>query len=409
MTRVNDAGQVEWMIGTNLDVTDRNLADAKLRLIAAELSESDRRKSEFLAMLAHELRNPLAPIRNMLQVLKLKGDDPNAVANASAIIDRQVGQMVRLVDDLLDVSRVSRGRIELRKERVGLASIIRQAEEAANPMCDSMSHELTVTLPSRPVEVNGDPVRLIQVVSNLLTNACKFTDQGGKIWLSVERVADQAVIRVRDNGVGISAGNLPRLFQIFMQVDATLDRSSAGLGIGLALVKNLVEMHDGTVEANSEGIGRGSEFVVRLPALPAEPQARPVKPALPKPTNSAMDRTPSLRILVVDDNRDSANSMAMLLKYDGHTTHTAYDGLEAVEAATTFRPDVVLLDIGLPGLNGYEACRRIREQNAGKTIRMLALTGWGQDEDREKSTVAGFDSHLVKPVEYAELLKVLAK
>jgi len=388
-------------------------SEDRLRTVNEALSEADRRKSEFIAMLAHELRNPLAPIRNMLQVLKVKSDDKDAVTSAAAVIDRQVDQMVRLVDDLLDVSRVSRGTIELRRERIDLASIMHQAEEAASPQCESFNHELTITLPSQPVEVNGDPVRLIQVVSNLLTNACKFTDAGGRIWLSVERDgeggAQQAVIRVRDNGVGISAENLPRLFQIFMQIDATIDRSSAGLGIGLALVKNLVEMHDGTVEVHSEGIGRGSEFVVRLPALPARPQARPAAPVLAKPAENAKDSKRSLRILVVDDSRDSANSMAMLLKFKGHLTHTAYDGLEAVEAAATFRPDVVLLDIGLPTLDGHEVCRRIRKLPSDKSIRLIALTGWGQDEDRQKTKEAGFDAHFVKPVDFPELLKLLSK
>jgi len=413
---LNEEGKPAQYVAIRTEITARKEAEEKLRQIAADLSESDRRKGEFLAMLSHELRNPLAPIRNMLQVIKLKGDDKNAVANASQVIERQVGQMVRLVDDLLDISRLSRGKIELRKERIDLASIIQQAEEAASPHCQNMNHELTVTLPSRPVEVNGDPVRLIQVVSNLLTNACKFTDAGGRIWLSVERVgedvgegvAEQAVIRVRDNGMGISAANLPRLFQIFMQADTSIDRPFGGLGIGLALVKNLVEMHGGTVQVQSEGIGRGSEFVVRLPALPAESQAPPPEPTSTNRTEDATDPKPSLRILVVDDNRDSANSMAMLLEYDGHTTHTAYDGLEAVEAVDTFRPDVVLLDIGLPTLNGYEACRRIREQASDQTIRLIALTGWGQDEDRKKTAEAGFDAHLVKPVDYDQLLKLLA-
>jgi len=406
--RFSASGEFLGMVGSSPDITERNHAEAKLRQIAAELSESDRRKSEFLAMLAHELRNPLAPIRNMLQVLKLKGDDQNAVSSASQVIERQVGQMVRLVDDLLDVSRVSRGKIELRKERIGLASIIRQAEEAASPHCQSMNHELTVTLPSRPVEVDGDPVRLIQVVTNLLTNASKFTDAGGRIWLSVEGVGEQAVIRVRDNGIGINADNLPRLFQIFMQADTSLDRPAAGLGLGLALVKNLVEMHSGTVEVHSEGIGRGSEFVVRLPLLPDAPIAETPEPVSTAATENAAKPSSAKRILVVDDNRDSADSMAMILQIDGYATHTAYDGLQALEVAASFRPDVVLLDIGLPGLNGYEACRRIREQASGRPLQLVALTGWGQDEDRKKTAEAGFDVHLVKPVDYDQLLKLLA-
>ncbi len=391
------------------DSTILRQTEAKLRQLAASLSESDRRKTEFLAMLAHELRNPLAPIRNVLQILRVKGEGQDAVRSASEIIERQVGQMVRLVDDLLDVSRVSRGKIELRKERVTLKSIIQQAEEAVNPMCEAMNHKLTVTMPLSPIEVNGDPVRLIQIFSNLLTNACKFTDPGGRIALTIARVSDQAVIRVRDNGIGISAHNLPHLFQIFMQADTSIDRRAAGLGIGLALVKDLVEMHDGSVEAHSDGIGKGSEFVVILPALPAEEQ--PPLTELPQADVSAINAEEKtiLRILVVDDNQDSADSLALLLKLDGHVTHTAYDGPQALEAVATFHPNAVLLDIGLPTLNGYETCRRIRDQFPRETIRLIALTGWGQEEDLKNTAEAGFDAHLVKPVDYKTLMSVLLR
>ena len=368
------------------------------------LSESDRRKSEFLAMLAHELRNPLAPIRNALQIIRLTGMDGQAVRAASQMMERQVGQMVRLVDDLLDVSRISRGKVELRRGRIELSSSIRHAVEAVRSLYQDMNHELTVTLPPLPVYLDADPTRLAQVVGNLLTNACKFTDKGGRISLTVEREGEQAVIRVRDSGIGIAADQLPRVFDMFVQADTRLERSVSGLGIGLTLVKSLVEMHGGTVEASSEGIGKGCEFVVRLPIL-----VEPLTPPLPEPTADEPTPTTSRRILVVDDNRDAAKSLAMLLKITGNETHIAHDGLEAVEAAAKFRPEVVLLDIGLPKLNGYEACRRIREQPWGKSIVVVALTGWGQEEDREKSRNAGFNSHMVKPVDYAALVKLLAE
>ncbi len=371
---------------------------------ARELAESIRHKDEFLAMLAHELRNPLAPIRNAVQIIRLNGSDVKAVETASVMMERQVDHMVRLVDDLLDVSRISRGKIELQRRRIELAPSIHQAVEAVRSLYKDMNHELTVTMPQQPIYLNADPTRLVQVVGNLLNNSCKFTDKGGRISLVVEREGEQANIRVRDNGIGIVAKELPRIFDMFTQIDTSLERSVSGLGIGLTLVKNLVEMHGGTVEAKSAGKDQGSEFVVRLPII--------VETATPLPPESTESETPSAtscRILVVDDNRDSANTLALLLRLTGNRTHTAYDGLEAVEATATFKPDVILMDIGLPNLNGYEACRRIREQACGKKIVIVALTGWGQDEDREKSANAGFNSHMVKPVDFTALKKLLAE
>jgi len=374
----------------------------KLNAALEALKESDRRKNEFLAMLAHELRNPLAPICNALQIMRLTAGDGQSVHAATEMMERQVGEMVRLVDDLLDVSRISRGKIELRVGPVELASAVHHAVEAIRPQCKSMDHELTVTLPAQPVYLNADPTRLAQVVGNLLNNASKFTDKGGRIWLTVEREGDQAVIRVRDNGVGIAPDQLPRIFEMFMQIDTSLERSVGGLGIGLTLVKNLVEMHGGTVEVHSAGVGQGSEFVVRLPIIETP------KPPPPEPTVSAPTTTTARRILVVDDNPVSADSLATLLKLIGNETHTAYDGLEAVEAAATLRPDVIVLDIGLPKLNGYEVCRRIREEPWGKSMVLVAVTGWGQDEARQKSRDAGFNGHTVKPIDLAELVKLLA-
>jgi PAS domain S-box-containing protein len=386
------------------DITERKRLEDELRQAAAAMSENDRRKNEFVAMLAHELRNPLAPIRNAVQVLRLTTGLSASVQVASEMMERQIGQMVRMVDDLLDVSRVSQGKIELRKGRIELASAVNHAVEAARSLAQCLDHDLTVTLPSQPIFLYADPTRLSQVVGNLLNNACKFTDKGGRIALIVERNGGQAVIRVRDNGIGIPADKLPDIFDMFMQIDTSLERTISGLGIGLTLVKKLVEMHDGTVEVHSAGLGQGSEFVVRLPIL-----VESCKPATPEPTVSEPITTIARRILVVDDNRDSADSLAMLLTLTGNETHTAYDGLEAVETAGSVKPDVIFMDIGLPKLNGYEAARKVREQPWGKKLVLVALTGWGQEGDRQKAREAGFDSHLVKPVDYAALKMLLAE
>lgn len=386
------------------DITERKRLENELQALAANLSEADRRKNEFLAMLAHELRNPLAPIRNAVEILRLTDGSSAVVKAASEMMERQVGQMVRLVDDLLDVSRISRGKIELRRGRVELASAVNHAVEAARPLVQFGEHDLTVTLPSEPIFLDADPIRLAQVIGNLLNNACKFTDKGGHIWLTVERDNDQAVIRVRDSGIGISPDQFSKVFDMFTQIDTSLERSVGGLGIGLTLVKNLVGMHGGTVEVKSGGVGQGSEFVVRLPIMAEATTALSSEPA-----TSESKVVTGRRILVVDDNRDSAQSMGMLLKLTGNETRTAFDGLEALGAAADFKPEVVLLDIGLPKLNGYEVCRRIREQPWGKKIVLIALTGWGQEEDRQRSNDAGFDGHLVKPLDRTALLNLLAK
>ena len=388
------------------DITERKQAETSLRQLAADLSEADRRKNEFLAMLAHELRNPLAPILNSVQVLRLTGAT-EAVPAACDMMDRQLRQMVRLVDDLLDVSRISRGTIELRTERVELAALIRHAVEAARAMYASMNHELTVSLPQQPIFLNADPTRLAQVVGNLLNNASKFTDRGGRISITVEAegrgLQARVVIRVRDSGIGIAADQIYRIFDMFTQLETSLERSRSGLGIGLSLVKNLVELHGGTIEAHSAGIGHGSEFVVRLPmlveALNAPPEAAASEPAA----------LSACRILVVDDNHDSAQSLAMYLELTGNKTRIAHDGAAAVEAATSFRPDVVMLDIGLPKLNGYQVARKLRDQPWGKSMVLVALTGWGQEADQTKSREAGFNAHLVKPVDLAVLTKLLAE
>ena len=395
--RVSIAAQARANQDLQAEIAERQRAEEALR-------KADRRKSEFLAMLAHELRNPLAPIQNVVEILRRSGGDEQTVKPATEMMQRQVGQMTRLVDDLLDVSRISRGRIELRIESVELASIVRHAVEAVRPLCEKMDHELTVTLPPQPMYLNADPSRLAQVVGNLLNNACKFTETGGRIRLSVEREGKQALIRVQDTGIGIAAEQLPRIFEMFAQIDSSFERSRDGLGIGLTLVKSVVEMHDGTVEARSAGVGQGSEVIVRLPLLSA-----PLPPLPPEPSGIKPVAAVPRRVLVVDDNRDSADSLAMLLQVTGHEVHIAHDGPEAVAEAATFQPHVILLDIGLPRLNGYEAARRIREQQRHKGLTLVALTGWGQDEDRRRSEEAGFDAHMIKPVDFGALTKLLAE
>lgn len=379
------------------DISERKQAEEALR-------EADRRKDEFLATLAHELRGPLAPLRNMLEIMKRADVHGDLIQQARSTMDRQLGQMTRLIDDLLDVSRISRGRIELKRERVELASVVYQAIEACRPLAECHNHEVNVTLPPEPIHLHGDPVRLAQVFGSLLNNGCKYTQPGGRIWLSAELARPpEVVVKIKDTGMGIPPDKLDSIFGMFTQVDRTLERSQGGLGIGLTLVKRLVEMHGGSVEAFSEGEGRGSEFVVRLPVLIDKLQGQ--QPS--EPTGNEQTATTTRRILVVDDNRDGAASLAMLLKLTGNETYTAHDGLEAVEAAERFRPDVVLLDIGLPKLNGRDAARHIRQQPWGKNMVLVALTGWGQEEDRRKSKDAGFDAHMVKPVDYAALNKLL--
>ncbi|HET6326235.1 MAG TPA: CHASE3 domain-containing protein [Planctomycetaceae bacterium] len=361
-----------------------------------ELRSHDRHKDEFLATLAHELRNPLAPIRSALEVMRLAEDDPSVLNESQTMIDRQVKQMVRLIDDLLDLSRISRGKIELRKERIDLADALKSAVETSRPLIAESGHQLETDLDPQPMLLDADLTRLAQVFLNLLNNSAKYTAPGGRIWLSSAREGDFTVVRVRDNGVGIPPQMLGRIFEMFTQVERSLERAQGGLGIGLTLVRRLVEMHGGTVEAKSEGLGTGSEFTVRIPLAPfAHPASSDGQPG-DHPSTSAQKRR---RILVVDDNQDAANSLAMLLRIKGHDVRTAYDGISAVDVAALYKPDVVLLDVGLPRLNGFDAARRIREAEHGKNIVLVALTGWGHAEDRRRSKEAGFDHHFVKPAD----------
>jgi signal transduction histidine kinase/ActR/RegA family two-component response regulator len=370
------------------------------------LRDADRRKDEFLAMLAHELRNPLAPIRNGLHVLRRTGTDPAAADRVTGMIGRQVEHLVRLVDDLLDVGRIMRGTIELRRRPVELAAVVARAVEAVQPEIDARGHRLVVELPPDPVRVDGDEVRLTQVVGNLLTNAAKYTDAGGTIRLTAGREDGRAVLRVADTGIGIAPDQLARIFDMFVQADRGTKRAQGGMGIGLTLVRTLVELHGGTVEAHSAGPGRGSEFIVRLP-LGSEGGGRANGEARPA-DDPAQPRPPS-KVLVVDDNTDAAESLAVLLRLQGHSVRVAHDGPAALELAGSDPPEVAFLDIGMPHMDGLELARRFRNDPRLAGVRLIALTGWGQEEDRRRTREAGFDLHLVKPAEPDVLHRVFAE
>ena len=386
-------GNVEAVAGTTRDVTERKAAEEALR-------DADRKKDDFIALLAHELRNPLAPIRTGLQVMRLAEGDQCIISDAQSVMERQLAHMVRLIDDLLDVSRITRNKMELRLSRISLVDIVNHAVEAASPNIEEFNHLLTVDLPTEPIMLDADLTRMAQVFSNLLTNACKYMERGGKIWLTAQRIDDSVEISVRDLGIGIPSEALPLIFDMFSQVDRSAERSSGGLGIGLALVRGLVEMHGGSVAAQSVE-NNGSTFTVRLP-LPEVTET--VAPSNDESNNSTGIRR---RVLVVDDNRDGAKLMAMMLQIMGSEVDTAHDGLEAIEKAQSFRPEIILMDIGLPVLNGLDATRRIRELDFDTRVTIIALTGWGQESDRVQSHEAGCDGHLVKPVNIADLEKLL--
>lgn len=397
--RLTDAaGQSTGFATVSRDITERKRMDLALRETAAQLREADRRKDEFLATLAHELRNPLAPIRNSLELLRLSKGNAETAERVRVIMERQLSQMVRLVDDLLDVSRISRGTISLRKSRMELADVLRSAVETSHPLIHAAGHELTLAVPPEPIFVDADETRLSQVFSNLLNNAAKFTDRGGKIRLEARVEGDQAVVSVRDNGMGIPAPMLSRIFDMFTQVDPSLEKSRGGLGIGLHLARRLVEMHGGSIEAKSAGRGAGTEIFVRLPVAPSSSSGERARAEAPAPgTGSAR------RILVVDDNQDAASSLAAMLRVMGHEVQVAHDGLEALRVGAAFQPDLMLLDIGMPKLDGHEVCRRLREEPWGRQVIVAALTGFGQEDDRRRSREAGFDFHLVKPLDPAAL------
>jgi PAS domain S-box-containing protein len=393
------AGQPVRMLGATLDTTQRRAAEEALR-------QADRRKDEFLAMLAHELRNPLAPIRNALHILKMPDVPAPLLAQVRGMMERQVQHLVRLVDDLLDVSRIMRGKIQLRKEPLDLAAVISRAVETAQPGIEAQGHQLTVALPAEPVRLEGDLIRLAQVLANLLNNAAKYTERGGHIRLTAEAGRGEVAVRVRDNGIGIAPEMQGSIFDLFVQADQGAAHAQGGLGIGLTLVRRLVEMHGGSVSVSSPGLGQGSEFVVRLPAMPgarddihrpAEGSAAPVQAAA------------ELRhLLVVDDNEDAAESLAVLLRLGGHEVRVAHDGPGALQAARERPPDLVFLDIGMAGMDGYEVARRLRQEPGWGQRRLVAVTGWGQDEDRRRAQEAGFDYHLTKPADPVALQKLLA-
>jgi PAS domain S-box-containing protein len=398
-------GQLLYVDGVTGDLTERKQLEESLRSQTEALREADQRKDDFLATLSHELRNPLAPLRNAVQILALRGDDPQVVAQTGELLGRQVRQLVRLVDDLLEVSRISRGKIKLQKAPVDLAEIIATAVETSRPLIDAHRHTLAVSLPDRPVRVEADAARLAQVLSNLLNNAAKYTEDGGRIELIAKRVGNEALLLVRDNGVGIPPEILPRVFDMFMQVESSTDRSQGGLGIGLTLVRRLVEMHGGRVEARSEGPGKGSEFLASLPALVDPAPKSPRKTAGAEDASAAQDPR---RMLIVDDNVDSAESMAVLLRLHGHEVRLSFDGQAALEEARAFRPEVIFLDLDLPKIDGYEVARRLRLDPAMKDMMMVAMTGYGQEEDRQRTHEAGFQAHLVKPVDFDEVEELLS-
>lgn len=388
----DQAGRVIGASKIARDISDRKRTEQALR-------DSDRRKDAFLATLAHELRNPLAPIRNSLEILKRAGDDPQAARRAHETMERQLAHLVRLVDDLLDLSRITRDKLELRTQRIDLVTVVRQAVEGAHAAVEQAGQTIELHAPDGPMWLAADPVRLAQVFSNLLDNASKYTEAGGAIRVSVAREGADVVVAVRDTGVGIPPAALDGIFEMFAQVDRAPAHAQGGLGIGLTLVRRLVELHGGSVVARSEGVGRGSELVVRLPVgdgAQDEEVAEADEPTLAR-----------LKLLVVDDNADSAETLAMLLGVSGHDTRVAFDGAEALAVADEYRPDVILLDVGLPTLSGLDVCRRIRQQPWGRGVVIVAITGWGQDDDRDRTAAAGFDGHLVKPVAYDAVMTLL--
>ena len=397
-------GAATRMVGVCMDVTERKDLEQQIRDRAERLAEADRRKDEFLAMLGHELRNPLAPIFHAVKLLELRDDDPELRGEMRALIDRQVRSLARLVDDLLDVSRITRGKIQLRKEAVDLATVVARAVATSEPLIKARAHRLAVELPDRPVRLLADPLRLEQVLVNLVNNAAKYTDPGGSIRVEAAIEGGEVVVRVGDSGVGIAPELLPRIFDPFTQDERAPERSEAGLGIGLTLVRSLVRMHEGSVEARSEGPGRGSEFLVRLPLLGGEPAPVPVAPDGPLAVGTAR----SWRVLVIDDNVPACRSLALILGEWGHVVRVCHDGAEALATARDFRPEVVLLDIGLPDMDGLTVARRLRDRPEHRNTMLIAMTGFGHDEDRRRSLEAGFDDHLVKPLDLDALEHLLA-
>jgi PAS domain S-box-containing protein len=388
----DETGNLLGAVNVLVDISERTRSER-------ELKEADRNKNEFLATLAHELRNPLAPLRNAVEFLQLKNPPSPEVKWAFDVIDRQMHQMTRLVDDLLDIARITNNRLELRKERVDLVSVLRTAIETAKPLIEASDLKFVVSLPPTPVGLQVDPIRVAQVIANLLNNAAKYSQPGGTVWLIAEARNSEAEIVVRDDGIGVDAPVLARIFSMFAQTDHKCD----GLGIGLALARRLTEMHGGTISVHSDGLGKGAEFTLRLPLAAAPPAD-----SEPNPETATAPPGTRLRILVVDDNRDTADSLQMLLHAMGNEIRTAYDGVEAVRCAEAFKPDIVFLDIGLPKMSGYEVAQALRKQQGDRKLTLVAISGWGQEADRMRSREAGFDRHLVKPVDPAAIFELLS-
>jgi signal transduction histidine kinase/CheY-like chemotaxis protein len=406
----DEQGNVRGALAAMIDITERKRAEQSLQ-------DADRRKDEFLATLAHELRNPLAAIRMALHVLGTASDDPPQVGAITAIIERQSSQLVRLIDDLLDVSRISQGKIGLRRTNVDVGALIRQVVDDARAMFEEAGLELSADLPEEPIRWDADPVRFAQVVNNLLHNACKFTGRGGHVRVILEHTGDEAMIRVDDTGIGIAREQLGRIFDIFIQGDDQRSGWAGGLGIGLSLARSIMELHGGTIEARSDGPGTGSEFLVRLPGAGSpsraierddQPIGHVTAPAEADPIDAHAERPPGQRILAADDNGDVLEVLAIILRLNGHDVRTAADGAEALEQARTHRPAIALLDIGMPGMDGYEVARRIRQEPWGREMLLVAMTGWGQERDRRQAQDAGFDVHLTKPVDPHALEQLIA-
>ncbi len=398
----SEKGEALSIFGLVIDISDRKAAEQQLHELNKQLSISDRRKDEFLATLAHELRNPLAPMRNVLEIMRFKEKDNPFIHWSRDIIERHVSQMTHLVDDLMEASRISQGRLELRKKPIDLCEVTLHAVETSQALILESKHHFKMNIPGAPLIIDADSTRIIQIISNLLTNAAKYTPSGGEIYLSLTQDNDDAVLSVRDSGIGIPPEQLSNIFTMFSQLKPALERSQGGLGIGLSLVRGLVELHGGTIIALSEGDSKGSEFIVRLPILQTQKETARTNTSAPLSaleTNSINGK----RILVVDDNVDAAESLALLLEMSGHITKSVHDGTTGLTAAEEFRPDVILLDIGLPDINGYEVARRIRQKTWGDNILLIAATGWGQQKDKDLATAAGFDKHLTKPIDYQTL------
>jgi signal transduction histidine kinase/ActR/RegA family two-component response regulator len=398
----DDAGQTRGYLKILRDMTEQRQLEEALKERTVELQHADRRKNEFLAMLAHELRNPLAAISSAVYLFGAAGSDGDRIAWTKEVIERQVKNLTRLVDDLLDVSRITQGKVSLRKEPVELGPVITRAVAIVRHIIDDRKHELSISLPQEPVCLDADPTRLEQVVVNLLNNAAKYTEPGGRIGIEMERQGHEVVIAVRDNGIGIPSAMLPRVFDIFTQVERSSDHAQGGLGIGLTLVRSLVEMHGGSVSVSSTP-GEGSVFTVRLPLGEGQPEQSP------RTEFEFRGGDPAARVLIVDDNQDMAQSTAQLLTLLGHNVQTAYDGPSAVEAARAYRPDVILLDIGLPGMDGFDVAGQVRQQPELKNTVIIAISGYAENVDRTRSREAGFDHHLVKPIDFNTLLYLLAE